>query len=266
MLGEVRVDRVTVIGLALLLMPLLTMLHEIGGHAAMCLAVGHRVTELGAFYVECDAVRGSAAMRLVALAGPGIDLAAGALVLALWPRLRGDFSRLVALYVWLCLLFDGTGYFLFSGVAGIGDLGPSGEGGLAPLPWPALWRVGFALGGGAAYFALVRLGMKQVAAMLGQGAVTMAARRTVAHWFYGTICVAAVLASIPNPVGLFITLASAAAASIGGKAGFISIGYATRDVGNAKPFVIERSWGLLVAGVAASTAFAVVLGPTLRFG
>ncbi len=262
--STLRADPWTIAGLALLLMPLLTMWHELGGHAAMCLAVGHRVTELGAFYVACDAQRGSAAARLVAIAGPGIDLIAGAVVVALWPRLRSDLARVVGWYVGLCLLFSGSGYLLFSGVAGIGDLGPSGDGGLAPLPAPLAWRVGFALAGGVSYAALVRLGMERLSAIIGQGQATRATRRTIAHGFYAVLCAAAVLASLPNPVGVFITLASAGAASLGGKAGLISIGFATRAQGEPLAFVIQRSRVLVFLGAAASLAFAVVLGPTIR--
>jgi hypothetical protein len=65
-----KIDGLTIAGIALLLMPLTTMAHEIGGHAAMCLATGGKLTELGAFYVECDAPN-DVARRLVALSGMG---------------------------------------------------------------------------------------------------------------------------------------------------------------------------------------------------
>lgn len=263
----VRVDRVTVVGLALLLMPLLTMWHEIGGHAAMCLATGHRVIELGAFYVDCDTQGGTAAARWVAVAGAGMDVLGGLLLAWLWGRLKGDLVRLACWYAWVSLVFNGTGYLLFSGVAGIGDLSPIDGGGIGPLPQPWLWRAVFAVAGGLLYFLwAVKAGSRQLAAMIGQGPETKSARRTIAHLFYAVVCISAVLASIPNPVGVFITLASAAAATVGGKAGFISIGYATEDAGSARGFVIERNWALLLVGVAASAAFAAVLGPTLRFG
>lgn len=264
-MAKVSVDPVTVIGLGLLAMPLTAMLHEIGGHAAMCVALGHHVTELGAFYVECDAVRGSAVARAVALAGPGIDLVLGMLLAPLWPRLRGDLPRLLGWYAFLCLLFDASGYMLFSGVTGVGDLSPVGDGGIAPLAMPWLWRGALALVGAAIYSGVIRVGMARLGAMIGQGPETRTPRRWIAHGFYATICGAAMLASIPNPIGLFITLVSAAASSIGGKAGLISIGYATADAGEPRDFVIARSWGVLAAGVVLSLAFAVVLGPTLRF-
>lgn len=261
-----KIDRLTIVGLGLLLMPLLTMCHEIGGHAAACVALGHRVMELGAFYVQCDAPRGTAAMRIVAVAGAGVDLLAGALVWLAWERLKSDLARLAGWYIALCLLFDGTGYLLFSGVAGVGDLAPEGDGGLAPLSHPLLWRAGLAMVGFVAYFALVRAGMGRLAAMIGQGPETEGVRRRIAHLFYAVVGAAALLASIPNPVGAFITLASAGAASLGGKAGLISIGFATKPEGAPLPFAIGRNWLVIGAGLVASLAFAVVLGPTLKFG
>lgn len=260
------IDRMTVAGLALLLMPMMTMAHEIGGHAAMCLAVGHRVTELGAFYVNCDAeATASAAHKLVALAGPGIDVLIALLVYQLWRRANGDLTRLVLWYVWLGCGFSAAGYSAYSGLTGIGDLGPGEGGGIGPLPGPLIWRVGLFALGALAYWRLVLLGVSTLNAMIGQGPQTKSARQTAAHLFYGVLCVAAVLASLPNPVGLFITLASATAASFGGKAGLISIGFATMPEGEPRAFRIVRGPALLGIGIAASVAFALILGPTLRF-
>jgi hypothetical protein len=257
------VDGVTVAGLALLLMPLLTMLHEIGGHAAACLALGQYVTAIGAFYADCDATHSFTA-RLVSAAGPAIDALAAIVGYFAWRRARGDLARLVLWYVWLCCAFAAAGYLAFSGVSGIGDLNP-GDGGIGPLPAPIAFRVLFAVIGGLVYWRLIVAGMRTLASMIGQGPDTKGPRRTIAHLYYAVVCVAAVIASVPNPVGLFITLASATASSFGGNAGLISIGYATRDEGEARAFQIPRNWPLLIAGVQMSLAFVGILGPTLSF-
>ncbi len=258
-----RIDLPTIAGIALLAMPLLTMVHEIGGHAAACVAVGGTITRLGAFYVDCDSAT-LLAKRVVSLAGPGVDALLGLIGFALWPRLKGDLARLLGWYAWLSFAFSASGYFLFSGVSGIGDLGPGTDGGIGPLPQPMVWRAAFTLGGGVAYWLLVRAGIRGLDMMLGQGLDTRPARRAIAHGFYFTLCLAAVLASLPNPVGVFITLASAAAASFGGKAGLIPIGYSAREGPGGMPFAIARNRSLIVCGILASLAFAVVLGPTLH--
>ena len=45
----------------MLLMPLLTMWHEIGGHAAACAVQGGHGATIGAFYVDCTGLAGGAA-------------------------------------------------------------------------------------------------------------------------------------------------------------------------------------------------------------
>ncbi len=259
-----HIDLPTIAGIALLLMPLLTMAHEIGGHVAACVAVGGKLRELGAFYVECDTAN-NAARRIVALAGMGMDAALALISFQLWRRCKSDLAQLICWFCWLCFAFSAAGYFLFSGVSGIGDLGPGEGGGIGPLPWEWLWRVAFAVAGGIVYWKLVGGGIAALNGMIGQGLETRPARRKIAHGFYFTLCLSAVLASIPNPVGLVITLTSATAASFGGKAGMISIGFSAREGGETLPFTIARNWLLIIAGILASGVFVAVLGPTLRF-
>ena len=256
------VDRWTVTGLALLLMPLVTMAHEIGGHAAACVALGHKVTELGAFYVECDA-HNSLAGRIVGAAGPAIDVVIALAGYLVWQRLRGDMARLVAWYVWLMAAFAAAGYFAYSGLTGIGDLNPGEGGGIGPLPYPLAFRALFALGGALAYWRLVVVGMRTLDAMIGQGLPTKTARRTIGLLFYAVVCSSALVVSLFNPVGVFITLASAAAATFGGNAGLISIGFATRAVGEPRAFTIGRRPLVIAAGLVATLAFGAVLGPSI---
>lgn len=262
--AQARIDPVTIAGLALVLMPLLTMLHELGGHAGMCLASGGRLLELGAFYVDC-ASSDAAARRAVSLAGPGIDALTGLVGFVVWKRLTNDMARLVAWYIWLSTAFSAAGYMLFSGLTGLGDLGAAGNQGIGPLPMPVLWQALIALAGAIGYVCLIRLGIVTLAQMVGSGLKTRTAKRIIAHLFYAVLCVAALLASLPNPVGVFVTLASAVAASFGGKAGLISIGFAPGRRDDAREFRIKRSWALLVAGLAITIGFALILGPTIRF-
>ena len=68
-----------------------------------------------------------------------------------------------------------------------------------------------------------------------------------------------------NPIGLLVTIMSAAASSFGGLAGFISIGYAGKADGNARSFVVARNLGIMLAGATVLVAFAVILGPSRHF-
>lgn len=259
-----RVDVATVIGLGMLLMPLLTMWHEIGGHAAACAVQGGHVATIGAFYVSCDGLTGAARL-LVSCAGVMVDTMLALVAFALWRRARGDLARLTLWLIWVTKAFVAAGYFCFSGATGVGDLGPGAGGGIGPLPLPYLWRAAELGIGIFAYVLLVRAAIRTLTAMLGASAATAPTRRIIAHGYYATIGVAAVLVGLLNPIGMFITIMSAAASSFGGNAGMIPVGFAAPAGATTKPFVIGRSWVIVAAGAVVLVAFALVLGPSKRF-
>ncbi|MEP7004624.1 MAG: hypothetical protein ABI810_01485 [Sphingomonas bacterium] len=261
---ETRIDPVTIIGLGLILLPLMTMWHEIGGHAATCVALGGKLVSIGAFYVECESAS-LLSRRLVACAGVTVDTVLALIAWQLWRRATGDLARLVLFYVMIGKGFVAAGYFLFSGFSGVGDLGPTPGGGLEGLSPPWLWRVLFIAIGGFVYFRLVKAAIPALNAMLGDTEETKVARRRIAHIFYLTLGFDAVLVGLLNPIGIFITIMSAAASSFGGNAGFISMGYAVQRGSIARSFTIERNWIVFVIGVVVSLGFAVILGPTIRF-
>ena len=259
-----RVDLVTIVGLGMLLMPVLTMWHEIGGHAAACAVQGGHVTTIGAFYVDCDGLTGAPRL-LVSCAGVLVDSVLALVSFALWRRAQGDLARLTLWLVWVTKAFVAAGYFCFSGATGVGDLGPGVGGGIGPLPLPYLWRAAELAFGIFAYVLLVRAAIRSLTAMLGDSAATGPARRTIAHGYYATIGVAAVLVGLLNPVGIFITIMSAAASSFGGNAGMISIGFAVPHGATTKPFVIGRNWAIVLVGAVVLVGFALVLGPSEHF-
>ncbi|HEU4669851.1 MAG TPA: hypothetical protein VFR91_04055 [Dyella sp.] len=256
------VDRWTLVGLVLLLSPLLTMAHELLGHALTCVVSGHRPSELGAYYVECPAT-GPAARRLVAMAGTGIDLVVAGLAYLAWRVARAPLLRLALWITFTVKAMVAAGYWLFSGVIGLGDWSPVGDGGLAPLPHPWLWRLALTAVGLAGYLGAIRLANRSIDAMLGGGAAARATRVRIAMSTYWIGGAGALLVSLFNPHGLVITLISAMASTFGGTAGLFNVAYrATPEVPPGQ-LVIDRHPALLVAGAAAMTAFAAVLGPTV---
>ncbi len=260
--GESQVDFVTIAGLALLAMPLLTMWHEIGGHAAACVAMGGKVTEIGAFYVQCSGLDYWPDI-FVAAAGVLVDVGLALFAWAMWARASADLARLIWWYIAVVKGFVAAGYFAFSGVTGQGDLGPSG--GFAGLGNPLAMRAFLTLAGIAAYWWLYQRAARTLATMIGQGPLTKTSRRRIGHLFYLVLGIGAVFVGLFNPVGIFITIMSAAASSFGGNAGFIWLGYGTSDVGEPVPFRIGRHWAILGLGVATSAIFGWVLGPSVRF-
>lgn len=261
-MATTEVDRPTMIGWALVLMPLLTMAHEIGGHAAACAAQGGDVAEIGAFYVRCRGLSGAADIA-VALAGVVVNVVLAVLAHAAWRRATTDRARLLLWLVWLTQAFVAAGYLAFSGLTGVGDLGLARGGGLAPLGLPRALGLVEAAVGIAAYTLLVTAGIRTLDAMTGGDTAARSARTAITTGYYATAGGAAVVVGLLNPVGLFVTILSAAASTLGGLAGLIPVGRTLRGT-PARPFAIRRDLRVLALGIALTAAFALVLGPGLR--
>ncbi len=229
-----HIDKLTMIGWGMLLMPLLTMWHEIGGHAAFCAAQGGHVTTIGAFYVECNGL-GQWPNLLVACAGVLVNMLLALVVWLLWRGSRSDRARLALWLIWVSEGFVAAGYFLFSELhAPLAISGVGKGGGFEHLPYPIAIRIAEVIVGGLAYFLLVKAAIRSLASMIGNGPRTAIARRSTGHLYYATAGVGAVIVGLANPVGIVITIMSAAASSFGGFAGFISIGFATAPEGEPK--------------------------------
>jgi len=256
------IDRWTLTGLGLLLLPLLTMAHELGGHALTCVALGWRPTELGAYYVECPGATGWAG-RAVAMAGTGMDVLVAILAFLAWRRVRRPLPKLALWIVFVVKGMVAAGYWLFSGVSGFGDWGPGAGGGIGPLPEPWLWRIGLAVAGLLAYIGVVKLAIRTLDAMLGGGEQAARVRRQVAMTVYIVGGASALLVSLLNPHGFVIVLLSAVASTFGGTAGLFNVAYRPAGDGEPAEFRIGRNYPLLVAGAVVTLLFAAVLGPTL---
>ena len=256
------IDRSTLIGLTLLLLPLLTMAHELGGHALTCVALGQHPTELGAYYVECPGAVGWAG-RVVAMAGTSVDVLVFLLGYLAWRRVRRPLPKLALWIVFVVKGMVAAGYWMFSGVSGFGDWGPGPGGGIGPLPDPWLWRIGLAVVGLVAYIGVVKLAICTLDAMLGGGEQSARVRKQVAMTVYVVGGVSALLVGLLNPHGLVIVLLSAVASTFGGTAGLFNVAYRPVRPEPAAAFRIGRHPALLVAGLVVTLGFAFVLGPTL---
>jgi hypothetical protein len=257
-----RVDMWTLVGLALLLLPLLTVGHELLGHALTCVASGHHSSELGAYYVECPHT-GPWSRRIVAMAGTCVDVLLALLAYVAWLKTSRPLPRLVWWIVFTVKGMVAAGYWMFSGVTNLGDWGPAMGGGIGPLPWPWLWRAVMFVVGLYVYIEVVRRAIRMMVAMLGGGEQARMTRRNIAMSIYLVGGVSAVLVSLFNPLGIVITLMSALASSFGGTAGLFNVAYSRRSDMPPRDFVIGRHYAILIAGVLTTIAFALVLGPTI---
>lgn len=79
--------------------------------------------------------------------------------------------------------------------------------------------------------------------------------------YYATAGICALLVGLLNPLGVFVTIMSAAASTFGGLAGLIRVGAAGDPVGSARPFRIDRNLAIPTVGAVILGGYAVLLGP-----
>lgn len=259
-----RSDSLTIASIAALAFMLGNILHEGLGHGGACILSGARPLVVSSVHFEC-----SADTRLVVAGGTLVNLLAGALFFALGRLVSREHPRL-KFFFWLAMavnLFAGTGYFLFSGIGGIGDWNDFMRG-LGPQ---LAWRVGLTVLGVLSYAAAAWVNLMELRPFIGNDERRY--RRawpmlTVAYFTGGILmCIAGAF----NPRGAILILISAAASTFGGSSGLL---WATQWLkGNAivppgqegKPIVIQRSWSWTVCAWVLAIAFVVVLGPSVRF-
>ncbi len=261
-----KFDYLTVIGLAAVAYVVTTLLHEGLGHGGACLAVGGKAVAWGAYYFDCDEAQGLPA-QIVAAAGNTVNLIIAILAaLILKTRLADPQTPRGAgtVFIWLmfCLnAFTWAGYFLFSGIAGIGDWGIEKSAVLYKVPNPMTWRIVMAVFGGVSYFLLGRAAGR----MLGQliGGDNKQTGRKLAWTAYFTGGVLAFLIGLMNPVGFIIVLISSLASSLGGTSGLWWQHQFMCPSQEAR-FALTRNGLWIALGLIAAVAYALVFGPTVR--
>ncbi|MFT4257681.1 MAG: hypothetical protein QM599_12110 [Pseudoxanthomonas sp.] len=259
-------DWLAVAAIAALAFVLETALHEHGGHALACAALGGHVREFGAFHVDCDyRAMGAAAIRWVALAGPIMSLCTGIVAANLLTRCR---RPLPALFCWLIAsvgYLTAFGYPLFSAVGGIGDLGVGPDGALHGVAQPWLWRVPMGVLGYLCYDRAVVWSMRRLGDIVGGGEDRVRRIRRIALIAYLAIGVVAVLIGLLNPHGIVIVLVSAVASSLGGMSGFAWGPYrAAPSADDPRPRnVLPRSVAWIVVSLLGVLAYGIVFGPTI---
>lgn len=214
---ERKDDLWTLVAFGVLAYMISNVLHEGLGHGGVAwLSGAHRIT-VTSTYMEAGMDT-----RWILAAGTLVNLAVGLLGLAVLRGLRPTkmpMSMPLRLFIWSFTAFNlllGTGYFLFSGIGGIGDWAEWMKG-LAPI-WG--WRVGFALLGAVSYFASAWLLARELAAIAGRGEARLR-RMTWILYFAGGVT--ACVAGVRNPMGWKLVLISAAASSLGGASGLMWI-------------------------------------------
>jgi hypothetical protein len=248
-------DALTVCAISVLAAMLASVLHEGFGHAAIALATGARSGLLTAvaWSSESDS-------RLVAAGGTLVNLAAGA---AFWAASRKAQKLSITTRYFLLIsmafnLFDGTGYFLFSGVSNFGDWARVIEG-MQP-PW--MWRLALFAVGVAAYYASVLLVGQAYVRDLGVRLEDAARLRRLSLLPYTSAIVIVGLAGLLNPISKALVWQSALPATAGAHSGLLWFRYYVpkKITPRYSSEPIGRSYRWICAAAVSALIFVLVLG------
>jgi hypothetical protein len=253
--ATVRDDTLTVCAIGVLAAMIASVLHEGFGHAAIALLTGAQSGLLTAvaWSSEYDS-------RLVAAGGTLVNLAAAVLF---WLVLRSAKRASVELRYFLLLnlafnLFDGTGYFFFSGVTDFGDWATV----IHPMQPHWAWRLTLVVVGIAAYFGAVVLVGKAYVQDLGIPLNDEQRLRRLSILPYVSAIAIICLAGLLNPIGKQLVWQSALPATAGAHSGLLWFRhYVPRGTVPATPAEnIQRGYRWIVVAVTAALIYVVVLG------
>ena len=248
-------DLPTVCAISTLAGMLANVLHEGLGHAATALLTGAKsgVLSTVAWSSDYDS-------RLVAAGGTLANLAAG---LVFWMTLRSARSASVRWRFFLLTslafnLFDGTGYFLFSGFTDFGDWATV----IAGLPAHWLWRALLVVGGIVAYFGAVLVVGSALIRYVGvpRNESRRLTKLTLLPYLSSILLASA--SGLLNPIGIQLMWQSALPATAGGQSGLLWLRYyiPKTAVPERSSDSIARNYAWIAVAIALSIPFIFVLG------
>lgn len=248
---SVRHSKTTIASMAVVTMGLAALLHEGLGHGVTAWLRGDVVTQLTSNHLS-----DLKADRLVDAGGTIVNLVTGAMALAACYRARPNLRFFLWFFAAVSLL-DGAGYFLFSGIAGVGDWAAV----IAGLPHQAVLRTAMAIFGAVFYYWCVGL--------LAHGVRPFVATRpeynTVGRLPYLAACVFYCIAGSLDPLGLQLLFLSTVPAAFGGLSGLLWADALLPKTSPAQPLTVERAPGWWWAAAVFGVAFVAVLGRGISF-
>lgn len=262
-----RVDWLTVAAIAAIAISLTVAAHE-GIHALTCLGVGGDLQAYSALAVACEE-RTVRQEKWVNGSAPFFNLLAGTL---LWLILRRDrqVSPDTWFFLWLLMLMNllyGAGYFMFSGIAGVGDIA------VVIASWePAwLWRVLATLFGSALFLFCVWWALQVFGRRVGgrpKEQIRRANKMSLISYFSALGVI--LLAGLFNPLGMLsLPVMAGLLAVLGGLSPLLwmmhwfQAGIFPKQEG--PPLEIHRRWGWVAVSLAVVLLYAVFLGRAVYF-
>lgn len=245
--------------MAILAIAISSILHEGIGHGLTAWLRGDVPTELTSNHLS-----DLHPDRLVEAGGTLVNLGAGALAM-LAARLRALRAN-HRYFLWLlgCFnLMDGAGYFLFSGILGLGDW----QDVIAGLPHYILLRAGMSVFGAVLYFVVVRVIAQQLRPFCPDKTTHRSLYNTVGRLPYYSACAFYCIAGAFDPLGLQLLFLSTIPASFGGNSGLMWADslLPKNSAATDNPLSVSREPGWWIAAAILGLVYVIVLGRGIHF-
>jgi hypothetical protein len=246
-------SKATIVSMAVIASALATLLHEGVGHGVTAWLRGDIVTELTSNHLSD--VRPD---RWVDAGGTIVNLIVGACLL-IASRRAGDRANVrYFLFIFAALnLLPGAGYFLFSGIIGVGDWNEVIHG----LPHQVELRIAMSLFGAALYLWVMRL----LAVAVHPFAPDEAAYNTVCRIPYYAACLFSCAAGALDPLGLKVFFLSTVPAAFGGLSGLMWADSRMPKTPAERNLLVQRAPGWWVAATVVGASYIIVLGRGIEF-
>ena len=246
-------NKATIVSLVVVATAICSLLHEGLGHGVTAWLRNDIVTQLTSNHLS--SIRHD---RLVDAGGTLVNLFAGLICLFA----AGAVGRRANLrfFLWFMAAMNlllGAGYFLFSGVLGLGDWGQFIEG----MPHQAVLRIVMAIVGAVLYVVFVRL----LAVAVHPFAPDQRAYNVPGRLPYYTACIFMCAAGAPDPEGIKLLFLSTVPALVGGLSGLMWADWLLPRTAPAYRLYVRRSPATWVLAIVVGGAFIATVGRGINF-
>ena len=241
-------SKATIISMAVIASGIATLLHEGVGHGVVAWLRGDIPTELTSNHLST--LRPD---RWVEAGGTLVNLVAGTASLLTSRSMAGRAN--IRYFFWILAalnLLPGAGYFLFSGILGVGDWNAVIRG----LPHQAALRIGMSVFGAGLYVAVVRLLAVSVRPFAPDGPTY----NIVGRMPYYAACLFSCAAGALDPLGLKLFFLSTVPAAFGGSSGLLWADGLMPSAGPDLKLGVQREPAWWIAAGVLGVCYVVFLG------
>lgn len=246
-------SKTTIISMAVIASGIATLLHEGVGHGVVAWLRGDIPTELTSNHLST--LRPD---RWVDAGGTIVNLVAGAASLLI-SRSAADRAN-IRYFFWILAalnLLPGAGYFLFSGILGLGDWNEV----ILGLPHQAALRIGMSVFGAALYVMVVRL----LAVFVRPFAPDRPTYNIVGRLPYCAACLFSCAAGALDPLGLKLFFLSTVPAALGGSSGLLWADWLLPSAAPDLKLVVHRAPAWWIAAIVLGICYVFFLGRGIQF-